>query len=108
MRDLAIIVFSFIAAMIFVKTGTLKNILDSAQGLKFLGSFVSGIFFVSVFTAVPATVIIAELAKTDSIFLVALFGGLGALFGDLIIFKFIYDKTKKTANLLVYLVKLVN
>ena len=91
MRDLAIIVFSFIAAMIFVKTGTLKNILDSAQGLKFLGSFVSGIFFVSVFTAVPATVIIAELAKTDSIFLVALFGGLGALFGDLIIFKFIKD-----------------
>ena len=91
MRDLAIIAFSFIAAVIFVKTGTLKNILDSAQELKFLGSFISGIFFVSIFTAVPATVIIAELAETNSIFLVVLFGGLGALFGDLIIFRFIKD-----------------
>lgn len=91
MKDLAIIIFSFIAAIVFVKTGTLKNILDSAQEMKLLGSFISGIFFVSVFTAIPATVIIAELAKTNSIFLVVLFGGFGALFGDLIIFRFIKD-----------------
>lgn len=91
MRDLAIIALSSIVAIIFVKTGTLRNILDSAQEMKLLGSFISGIFFVSIFTAVPATVIIAELAETNAVFLVALFGGLGALFGDLIIFRFIRD-----------------
>ncbi|MEK7117620.1 MAG: hypothetical protein AAB861_02485, partial [Patescibacteria group bacterium] len=74
MRDLAIIAFSIVAVIIFIKTGTFKDILDSAQGMKLLGSFISGIFFVSIFTAVPATVIIAELAETNSIFLVVLFG----------------------------------
>ena len=91
MRDLAVVVLGFITAVIFVKTGILENTLGSARELKIIGSFISGIFFVSVFTAIPATVIIAELAETNSILLVSLFGGLGALFGDLIIFRFIKD-----------------
>ena len=91
MRDLVIIALSAVVAIIFVKTGILRSVLTSTQDMKILGSFISGIFFVSIFTALPATVIIAELAETNSIFLVALFGGFGALFGDLIIFRFIKD-----------------
>jgi len=92
MRDLAIIIFSVIIAIIFVKTGIIKSILTSTQEMKIFGSFIAGIFFVSIFTAIPATVVFGEIAQTNSIFLVAIIGGLGALIGDLIIFRFIKDR----------------
>src|SRR3989344_2375736 len=63
----------------------LQNFLSSAG---YLGTFISGIFFVYGFTAAPATVVLLMLAKGQNIFLAGLIGGLGALIGDLIIFKF--------------------
>ena len=92
MRDLGIIIFSIVIAVILVKTGALKDLLTSTQELKLVGSFVAGIFFVSVFTAVPATVGLAEIAQSNPVFLVAFFGGIGALVGDLVIFRFIKDR----------------
>ena len=49
-------------------------------------------FFVSVFTIAPASVALVEIAQANSLLLVAFFGGLGALVGDLIIFRFIKDR----------------
>ena len=92
MRDLGIIILSIVIAVILVKTGALKSLLTSTQELKFIGSFVAGIFFVSVFTAAPATVVLAEIAQSNSIFWVAFFGGVGALVGDLVIFRFIKNR----------------
>lgn len=92
MRDLGIIILSIVIAVILVKTGALKSLLTSTQELKHIGSFVAGIFFVSVFTAAPATVVFAEIAQSNSIFWVAFFGGIGALVGDLVIFRFIKDR----------------
>lgn len=91
MRDLAIIAFSIIIAVIMVKTGVLKSLLVSTQEIKLIGSFIAGIFFVSVFSAAPATVVLAEIAQSNSAFWVAFFGGIGALVGDLVIFRFIKD-----------------
>lgn len=92
MRDLAIIIFSVIIAVFLVKTGVVENLLTSTQEMKILGSFIAGIFFVSIFTAIPATVVFGEIAQTNSIFLVSIIGGIGALIGDIIIFRFIKDK----------------
>jgi len=91
MRDLAIVALSVIIAVVLAKTGILKDLLTATQTLKFVGSFVAGIFFVSIFTAAPATVVLIELLRANTIIEVALFGGLGALIGDLIIFRFIKD-----------------
>ena len=82
MRDLGIVIFSIVIAVILVKTGAPKSLLTSTQELNFIGSFVAGIFFVSVFTAAPATVALAEIAQANSIFWAAFFGGTGALVGD--------------------------
>lgn len=57
--------------------------------LGYLGSFISGIFFTYGFTAAPATAVFLILAKEQNIILATLFGGLGALLGDILIFKFI-------------------
>lgn len=91
MRDLGIIALGIIMSAVLMKTGALEGLLNSTREAKMIGSFLSGMFFVSIFTAVPALTTLAGLAQSGSIFTVAFFGALGALVGDLIIFKFIKD-----------------
>lgn len=88
---MGIISLSIIAAVVLVKTEMLADLLTSTQEWRFLGSFLAGIFFISVFTVAPAIVALAEIAQSGSVLEMALFGGIGALIGDLLIFQFIKD-----------------
>jgi hypothetical protein len=90
-RDLCIVALSIIIAYYVVKIGILGDILSLAQGTAIISSFVAGLFFTSVFTIAPASVALAELSEMYSVPTVALWGALGALIGDLIIFFFIRD-----------------
>lgn len=92
LHDLLIIAVSIGIAVVLVRTETLAKILISAQGPEFLGSFIAGLFFTSIFTTAPAIVTLGEIARANTIVPVALFGALGALVGDLIIFRFIRDR----------------
>ncbi|OGG78258.1 hypothetical protein A3A36_00145 [Candidatus Kaiserbacteria bacterium RIFCSPLOWO2_01_FULL_52_12b] len=92
LHDVLIIVISFGITAILVKTEILANILTSTQEFQLLGSFVAGLFFTSVFTTAPAIVTLGEIAQANSIVLVALLGALGAVVGDLIIFRFVRDR----------------
>lgn len=92
MKDLAIIAFGIVIAIMIIKTGALTTLLSSTKEIRFFGSFLAGMFFTSVFTAAPATVILGEIAQSDSLFWVALFGGFGALLGDLIILRFMKER----------------
>lgn len=91
-RDIAIIILSVMGAAILVKTSVLIRILTSTQELEWLGSFIAGMFFTSVFTTAPAIVTLAEIAQAHSIISTALFGAGGAVMGDLIIFRFVRDR----------------
>lgn len=95
MRDLGIIALSVVVAIILAKTGILRNLLATTRELQFVGSFLAGLFFTSVFTAAPATVALVEIFQTNSLFAVAFSGGLGALVGDLVIFRFVRDYLAK-------------
>src|SRR3989338_2052340 len=97
-KDLTIIVFSIVAAIMLAKTGALAGILTYIQEWKILGSFLSGMFFVSIFTAAPAAVVIFEIAASNSIWTVAFFCGGCALLGDLLIFRFIRDSLVEDAR----------
>ena len=44
MRDLGIIVFSIIVAILLIKTGAIEELLKRTQDLWFLGSFIAGMF----------------------------------------------------------------
>ncbi|OGF62613.1 hypothetical protein A2926_00980 [Candidatus Giovannonibacteria bacterium RIFCSPLOWO2_01_FULL_44_40] len=90
-RDLAVVALSVVVAILLYQTGAIKNLLESAERAKFFGSFIAGMFFVSVFTAAPAVVALVELMKINPVVLVAFFGGLGALSGDFLIFRFVKD-----------------
>ena len=102
-RDLALVVFSILIAIILAKTGAFQDLITSTQEVRLIGSFIAGILFVSVFTAAPATVALGEIAQSNSIITVAIIGGLGALIGDLLIFRFVRDKVSQDFS---YLVKL--
>ncbi|OGG78336.1 hypothetical protein A3A36_01450 [Candidatus Kaiserbacteria bacterium RIFCSPLOWO2_01_FULL_52_12b] len=91
MRDLGVVILSIVVAFILAKTGAVAGILTSTHEWELLGSLVAGIFFVSIFTAAPAGVVFIEIAAANSIWEVALLGGIGALIGDLLIFSFIKD-----------------
>jgi len=92
LEDTAFIVLGVIVAVILVKTDVLIKILTSTQELELFGSFVAGIFFTSVFTIAPAIVTLGEIARANSILPTAIFGAMGAVAGDLIIFRFIRDR----------------
>lgn len=92
-KDIGIIVLSVIVAILLIKTGTIEEILKQTREVWFLDSFIAGMFFTSVFTTVPAMVALGEIAQSSqSLLLVAMLGGLGALCGDLIIFRFMRDR----------------
>ncbi|HRH26656.1 MAG TPA: hypothetical protein PLZ99_00675 [Parcubacteria group bacterium] len=91
-QDFALIVFSILLAVMLVKTGVLSEILDSIGGGKYIGSFFAGIFFTSFFTTAPAIATLLEISQHNPIFTTALFGAMGAVLGDLIIFRFIRDR----------------
>ena len=90
-RDIAIITFSVIIAVILAKTGILIEFLTVSRNLEIIGSFLGGFFLVSAFTAAPALVAITEIAQHNSALLVSFFGAIGALIGDLLIFRFVKD-----------------
>jgi hypothetical protein len=106
MRDLGVVALSIVIAIILAKTGALAGILTSTQEWTVLGSLIAGIFFVSIFTAAPAGVVLFEMAATNSIWEVALFGGIGALIGDLLIFRFIKDSLSEDIHWLIRKTKL--
>lgn len=89
---MAIVALSVLIAVIFATTDILTKILASAQELKFLGSFIAGAFFTSVFTVAPAAVALGKIAQANSLFQVAIFGAAGAVVGDSIIFRFVRDR----------------
>ena len=92
LQDIAIIVLSIVIAVILVETNVLIKILTSTQELELLGSFIAGMFFTSIFTTAPAIVTLGEIARANSILPTAFFGAMGAMVGDLIIFRFVRDR----------------
>lgn len=91
-QDILIIIASIIFAAILVRTDILTEILASIKELQFLGSFIAGLFFTSVFTTAPAIVALGEISLIYGIVPTAFFGAIGSVIGDLIIFNFIRDR----------------
>lgn len=100
-KNLAWILVSVAVAILIAQSGVVDWLLDFSREVKFLGSLIAGMFFVSIFTAAPSVVVIAEIAREWSPVWVGIFGGLGALLGDLIIFHFIKERLTDNVNLLI-------
>lgn len=89
--DIAVIIVSVIVAILLIKSGAVNNVLLKISDFGWIGVIVMGIFYASLFTVAPATVVLLEMTHYYPFWLVAILGGLGAVIGDLIIFRFIKD-----------------
>jgi len=85
------LLLSLVALFYFSGTDFGQSIITGISKLGYIGSFFSGIFFVSTFTVVPASVVLFKLAQVYNPLLIALTAGLGAVIGDYIIFRFLKD-----------------
>ena len=88
-RDLAIVVISVLVAIVLVQSDTIEKIVTLSEEFKFLSAFLAGIFFISIFTVAPAVVILIKLMQANSLVAISFFAALGAVVGDLVIFRFI-------------------
>ena len=90
-RNIILFVVGFIIAILLLRTEGFKIFIQSLGKLGYLGAFIAGLLFVSTFTIAAGSVILATLSQTLPIPLVILAAGVGAVIGDLLIFRFIKD-----------------
>ena len=91
LKDLFFILTGAVIAIALAKSGWLDVILAFLGSVP-VASFIAGIFFTSAFTIAPSSVALSHLIESSSLLTVALWGALGALCGDLILFFFIRDR----------------
>jgi hypothetical protein len=70
----------------------LNNLIAQIGSLGYVSAFFAGIFFVSIFTVAPSSIIIFDLANQLNAFGVAILAGAGAVVGDYIIYRFLKDR----------------
>lgn len=91
-QDLIILSISIGFAVLVVKTHAVEALLARTQDFEYIGSFIAGLFFTSIFTTAPAIVALGEISQTASLPQVAFFGAIGAVIGDVVLFTFIRDR----------------
>ncbi len=74
---------------------------DLISKLGYVGVFISGVLFVSLFTAVPAVILLLSFEELNP-FAVALVAGIGAMLGDYLILKFAEEKVAYELKPLAY------
>jgi hypothetical protein len=92
-KDLTIILCGAILAFIIVRLDSFAAFFQEISRFMPLASFTAGIFFTSALTLAPASIVLAKLSIIGgSTSEIALWGGLGAALGDVVIFLFIRDR----------------
>lgn len=92
LRDVVMIAIGIITAILLSKLGVIDSILSIFRDYYIVASFISGMFFTSIFTLAPASIALVHISETAPTVGVFFWGGLGAMFGDLILFLFIRDR----------------
>lgn len=91
-KNTTFLILSLISFFFFIETSVIQNFIKLIGDLGYVGSFISGILFVSTFTVVPASVILFDIAKILNPYLVAISAGIGGVIGDYILFRYLQDR----------------
>src|SRR3989344_6767804 len=86
-----VLIVSFLLSIWLAKADVIGAFIERAAEFEEISSFISGIFFTSILTTAPAIVALGELGQHIAPWKVALFGGAGAVCGDLLIFRFLHS-----------------
>lgn len=91
-NDILFLTVSIGFAVFIVKIGAAREMVAWIGGLKWFGVVFAGAFFTSMFTTAPAIALLSTFAETTPLAALAILGGLGAVCGDYIIFRFAKDR----------------
>ena len=84
-KQTTFLLLSIVFFLLILRTAYVQQFLLSFQELGIFGALIAGAFFVVTFTTVPAGVVLAKLLPSIGAAPLALYAGLGALVGDLIL-----------------------
>lgn len=87
-----LVVGSIIGATYLIQTDAISVIVAHTQQFGLLSSFVEGFFFTSILTTAVAIVAIFQSAVYTPAWELALIGGIGAVCGDLLLFRFVKSR----------------
>lgn len=90
-KNTTLVALSVVLLFFLADTPVVLRFVEFMKTFGSLGAFVTGFFFVSTFTVVPAVVVLYHLADVLPPFQVAFYAGLGAVVGDYLIFRFFKD-----------------
>ncbi len=91
-KDIIMIAIGMAVAVFLSKIGAMDYLIFLFKDYYIIASFVTGLFFTSAFTLAPSSIALIHIAQDSPIYGVAIWGGLGAMCGDLILFFFIRDR----------------
>lgn len=91
-KNTILLIVSLFAIFLLSKTPALDEFIRSIGDLGYVGAFITGIFFVSTFTVIPASIVLFHLAEYLHPAEVAILAGLGAMLGDYILYRFLKDR----------------
>lgn len=94
-KNTGLLVLSLILFFYFAQSAFVQNIIIEVGSWGYLGSFLTGVCFVSIFTVAPASVVLFYIANILNPIWVAVTAGAGAVLGDYLIFRFLRDRVFK-------------
>ncbi|MEK7625876.1 MAG: hypothetical protein AAB423_00775 [Patescibacteria group bacterium] len=78
--------------VLVLDTAIVQTLMQDIISLGYLGMLLTGVLFVSFFTAAPAVVLLLAFSDSYNSFVIALIAGFGAMLGDYVILRFAEDK----------------
>lgn len=93
-KNLFLFLVGILVTFLLFKIPIFSNFLSSLHSLGYLGAFIAGLLFVYSFTVGFGILILTVLAREYSPLLLALIASLGAMLGDLLVFKIVKDNLK--------------
>lgn len=96
--NLTILAISLVLAFWLLQVGWLGQIVDYLGTLGYIGVFIAGVCFTSTFTVAPAAAILFAFGRELNPVLIGIIGGVGAMTGDYLAFRFIKDRLLEELN----------
>jgi len=91
-HNLALLAIGLISAVVISRLPIFNEIIKYISSLGLFGAFFSGMLFASTFTVATGGLLLIKLSNTLNPLLLIVFGALGAVSADLLIFLFVKDK----------------
>ena len=87
-KNTTLLIASLVIFLVLAETPVVLLLLEHARSLGYVGAGIAGLLFVSTFTIAPGTALLFHLAEVLDPYQIALYAGVGAVIGDLFIFRF--------------------